>query len=83
MESLTHVSSSDSTGARTLAITMGTEGAVDVESCVDACFDAGYPIAGIEYADQCCTSRFFGMFLCVLISAGKSAVSNLIMEARR
>ena len=74
---------SDSTSARTLAITVGTDGAVDVESCVEACFDAGYPIAGLEFADQCCTLLFYWISEYVLISDEKFAAWNLIMEGRR
>ncbi|KAJ3556376.1 hypothetical protein NM688_g2060 [Phlebia brevispora] len=43
----------DSTAARTLTFGANTDGAVDIESCTDACFNAGYPIAGAEFADQC------------------------------
>lgn len=77
-----HSFHSDSTSARTLAITVGTDGGVDVESCTDACFNAGYPISGLEFADQCCMLHSYWMFLYALISVWKSAVSNLTMEAR-
>ena len=26
-----------------------------VESCTAACFASGYPLAGVEYSDECCT----------------------------
>lgn len=44
---------SDSTAARTLTFGVNTDGAVDIGSCTDACFNAGYPLAGAEFADQC------------------------------
>ena len=25
-----------------------------IESCTAACFAAGYPLAGVEYSDECC-----------------------------
>jgi hypothetical protein len=29
-----------------------------VESCTAACFAAGYPLAGVEYSGECCTSAY-------------------------
>ena len=48
------------------AISVGTTpvgGAANnsVESCTAACFAAGYPIAGVEYSDECCTSAYSPM----------------------
>jgi hypothetical protein len=37
-----------------------------VESCTAACFASGYPLAGVEFSDECCTliySLFRGVFL--------------------
>ena len=45
--------SSDSVNARTLTVGVNTDGEVTIESCTDACFNAGYPLAGAEFADQC------------------------------
>ncbi|KAL6310273.1 copper radical oxidase [Sparassis latifolia] len=44
---------SDSVNNRTLSAQIGTQGSVTVESCTSACYNAGYPFAGIEYAAQC------------------------------
>ena len=49
------ISFSDSTTARVLGTPIGTIGAVDTLTCTTACFDAGFPIAGTEFATQCCT----------------------------
>ena len=34
-----------------------------VESCTAACFAAGYPLAGMEYSDECCRLISFSMAL--------------------
>ncbi|KAH9946755.1 hypothetical protein B0H21DRAFT_388973 [Amylocystis lapponica] len=50
---------SDSTTARTLTIGVGTTGDVTVEACTTACYDNGYPLAGVEYSTQCyCGTAF-------------------------
>jgi hypothetical protein len=49
---------SDGPGARTLsAKTTPVGGASNnsVQSCTAACFSAGYPLAGMEYSNECCT----------------------------
>ncbi|THG96101.1 hypothetical protein EW026_g5677 [Hermanssonia centrifuga] len=40
-------------GPRTLTFGATTDGPNTIESCTDACFNAGYPLAGAEFADQC------------------------------
>lgn len=45
---------SDSVNARALAISPAINGTVDVETCTTACYNAGYPLAGMEYSTQCC-----------------------------
>ena len=48
---------SDSNDARTLTEKTPVDGAYNnsVESCVGACGDAGYRLAGVEFAGECCT----------------------------
>lgn len=38
---------------RALPYGIGVTGSVTVESCTTACYNAGYPYAGMEYADEC------------------------------
>jgi len=45
---------SDSVVARVLANGVNVVGQVSIETCTAACFNAGYPLAGAEYAGQCC-----------------------------
>lgn len=48
---------SDSVQARTLSVPTNPVGGASnnsVQSCTDACFAAGYPLAGMEYSDECC-----------------------------
>lgn len=45
---------SDSTADRVLDVRMSTTGDVDVQTCTAACFASGYPLAGMEFADECC-----------------------------
>ncbi|KAF7327563.1 hypothetical protein MKEN_00335300 [Mycena kentingensis (nom. inval.)] len=40
-------------GARSLPVGMGVSGPMTLEACTSACFDAGYPFAGSEFADEC------------------------------
>ncbi|KAI0925387.1 hypothetical protein AcV7_005644 [Taiwanofungus camphoratus] len=42
----------DSVNARTLAVSPAVQ-SVSVETCTEACYNDGYPLAGLEYADQC------------------------------
>ena len=47
----------DSTAARTLTTTMATPGGganLTVALCTSACQAAGYILAGVEYAGECC-----------------------------
>jgi hypothetical protein len=46
---------SDSVAARTLPNAVGVTGQVTIESCTAACLNAGFSLAGAEYAGQCCT----------------------------
>jgi hypothetical protein len=38
---------------RTLPVQVNTAGPNTIESCTDACFNAGYPLAGAEFSTQC------------------------------
>ena len=52
---------SDSVGDRTLANEVATtngSSAMTVALCVEACQAAGFSLAGVEYADQCCKSSY-------------------------
>lgn len=53
-DSNAHDDFSDSVATRTLSVGMGVVGQVDHESCTEACANAGYPLAGVEYAAECC-----------------------------
>ena len=44
---------SDSGNPRTLGVGINTVGPNTIESCTDACFNAGYPLAGAEFSTQC------------------------------
>ncbi|KAH7906672.1 copper radical oxidase-like protein [Hygrophoropsis aurantiaca] len=44
---------SDSAATRALAYGTATTGGVTAESCTTACYNAGYPLAGMEYSTQC------------------------------
>ena len=49
---------SDTVAARTLSVPTAPLGGAannSAESCTAACFAAGYPLAGTEYSDECCT----------------------------
>ncbi|KAL4076636.1 glyoxal oxidase [Scleroderma yunnanense] len=43
----------DSTATRALTHGTAVTGQVTVESCTTACQNSGYPLAGVEYADEC------------------------------
>ncbi|KAF9220620.1 copper radical oxidase-like protein [Gyrodon lividus] len=43
----------DSAASRALAHGTGVTGSVSVETCTTACYNAGYPLAGVEYSDEC------------------------------
>ncbi|KAH7886764.1 copper radical oxidase-like protein [Phlebopus sp. FC_14] len=43
----------DTIGARALAYGVAVSGGVSAETCTTACYNAGYPFAGMEYADEC------------------------------
>jgi hypothetical protein len=45
---------SDSVAARVLANNVNVNGQVSIETCTAACQNAGYSLAGAEYAGQCC-----------------------------
>ncbi|KAI0697984.1 copper radical oxidase [Cytidiella melzeri] len=38
---------------RTLTVTMDPTGPNSIETCTASCFNAGYPLAGTEFADEC------------------------------
>ncbi|KAH8105346.1 galactose oxidase [Cristinia sonorae] len=49
----------DTAAARTLSVPAAVNGNFSVETCTDACFNLGYPIAGMEFADECyCDTDF-------------------------
>ena len=54
---------SDSNDARTLAYQFeagnSVTGGVTVEDCINECSRRGFPFAGVEFANQCCTCRLF------------------------
>ncbi|EKM51417.1 uncharacterized protein PHACADRAFT_263528, partial [Phanerochaete carnosa HHB-10118-sp] len=43
----------DSGNPRTLGVGVTTDGPNTIESCTNACFNAGYPLAGAEFSTQC------------------------------
>ncbi|OBZ73298.1 putative fungistatic metabolite [Grifola frondosa] len=49
----------DSVNARVLAVGVNVLGNFTVEGCTDACFNAGYPLSGMEYATQCFCDTVF------------------------
>lgn len=54
MASVKHLYTYSDTGnPRTLGVGINTVGPNTIESCTDACFNAGYPLAGAEFATQC------------------------------
>jgi len=47
----------DNVNARTLSnyiVVPGGQSATTIESCQAACIAAGYSLAGVEYANECC-----------------------------
>ena len=48
---------SDSVNARVLSVGVNVPGNFTVEGCTQACFENNYPLAGMEFATQCCTFR--------------------------
>ncbi|KAJ7202648.1 glyoxal oxidase N-terminus-domain-containing protein [Mycena pura] len=42
-------------GVRSLPNGMAVTGVMTLEACTSACFAAGYPFSGAEFADECCT----------------------------
>ena len=49
---------SDNPATRTLTFGTAVNGGTantSVQSCTDACFSSGYPLAGVEYSQECCT----------------------------
>ena len=47
---------SDSINARTIGTFMPVTGTMSVQKCADTCHTNGFVYAGVEYADECCTS---------------------------
>lgn len=65
---------------RTLGFGVNTDGPNTIESCTEACFNAGYPLAGAEYSVQCfCGSSFAAgagptpLSDCNMVCAGNSS----------
>ncbi|CCA72580.1 related to glyoxal oxidase precursor [Serendipita indica DSM 11827] len=44
---------SDNPAARSLPVALAMNGAATVQKCADACYNAGYSYAGLEYAAEC------------------------------
>ncbi|KAI0287168.1 copper radical oxidase [Russula brevipes] len=52
---------SDNPATRTLTAATTVQGGASnnsVQSCTDVCFSSGYPLAGVEYSQECCTLRY-------------------------
>lgn len=45
---------SDSVNARVLTVGVNVPGPFTVEGCTQACFNDNFPVAGMEFAAQCC-----------------------------
>ena len=43
----------DNVTARTLSNAVNMNGANSIEACTTACYNAGFPYAGVEYANEC------------------------------
>lgn len=50
---------SDDVNAHALQTSVSLGSGNTVESCIAACSNAGYTVAGVEYGDECCTSDGF------------------------
>lgn len=50
---LIHIHTSDG-NPRALSYGTAVTGSVSVETCTTACYNAGYPLAGMEYSAECC-----------------------------
>ena len=56
---------SDSNEMRTLDVHLPVEGGPynnTVENCIEACREARYDLAGVEFASQCCTCYTLSLF---------------------
>lgn len=57
----TNEDSREGNGGRALAYQAGFTGDLTIRKCIQSCTDAGYTMAGAEYANECCKlsdSRF-------------------------
>lgn len=56
LDRLTKYPGSEGTTGRALTYTVNSIAATNmtVASCTEACYTAGYILAGVEYASQCC-----------------------------
>lgn len=43
----------DNVNARTLTVAVNMNGANTIEGCTVACFNSGFPYAGVEYSNEC------------------------------
>ena len=66
-------------GGRTLTTGVQPDGSTSIETCTDACFNAGYPLAGTEFADECYCGLDFSnggaqvdLTDCTMVCAGNS-----------
>ncbi|THH31673.1 hypothetical protein EUX98_g2514 [Antrodiella citrinella] len=49
----------DTAAARTLSVGAAVTGNFSVETCTNTCFNLGYPLSGMEFADECyCDTAF-------------------------
>ncbi|TDL23466.1 copper radical oxidase [Rickenella mellea] len=69
----------DTAAARTLTTGMAVTGKVSVQTCTTACFNAGFPLSGVEFADECYCGTHFSNFGapasdgCNMVCAGNSS----------
>ncbi len=70
---------SDSVNARTLKTGVGVTGPMTAEACVAQCQSDNFPLAGLEFADQCCSLSFCSrenLILTLVCLVCDTAISN-------
>jgi len=73
----------DNVNARTLSdyvIVSGGQSATTIESCQAACKAAGYSLAGVEYANECCK---FPLSIASCFSLLSNPATNLTLPSLR
>jgi len=68
---------SDSTATRALAHGTAVTGQVTIESCTTACQNSGYPLAGAEYATECCECCRHSHYVFILSTRGTDCGATL------